>query len=395
MPKPLQSFDLTRLNNPNLRQTLLDISQTSTPKALVIDFFCKRRALRISPVEVQIPTFFFFTSGAYGLAVFLYLPTIHHRNTPRTFKDLPAGTHLDVPGAPPFLLSDMPQEMLNFEIFYRNFLSTAIQMAKSAGIIVNTFRLLEENAIKTIEEGLCVPGDRTPPIFCMGPLVTTSAAADKKHDCLIWLDSQPERSVVFLCFGSRGQFSEAQLKETAAGLERSGTRFMWVVRNPPAGGETGPNLAGGKASLESLLPVGFLDRTRDRGLVVRDWAPQAAVLSHDSVGGFVTHCGWNSILEAVRGGVPMVAWPLYAEQRLNRTALVAAMGVALPVNVSENGFVSADELAERVSELMDSEKGKAVRERVAAMRDGAMEAMRAGGSSIVDLAKFVDSLRLG
>jgi len=179
--------------------------------------------------------------------------------------------------------------------------------------------------------------------------------------------------------------------EIAIGLEKSGHRFLWVLRSPPADGETKSSLAKPEPDLDVLLPDGFLDRTRGRGLVVTKWAPQVAVLSHDSVGGFVTHCGWNSILEAVRAGVPMVGWPLYAEQRLNRVLLVEEMKVALALEESEGGFVSADELEKRVRELMDSVSGKGVRERVREMKDCAKAALGEGGTSRVALAELAES----
>ncbi|KAE9445154.1 hypothetical protein C3L33_22948, partial [Rhododendron williamsianum] len=186
-----------------------------------------------------------------------------------------------------------------------------------------------------------------------------------------------------------GHLISMQLKEIAIGLERSGQRFLWVVRAPPT--EARVLLALPVPDLDSLLPDGFLDRTKERGLVVQSWAPQVAVLQHDSVGGFVTHCGWNSALEAVCAGVPMVAWPLYAEQRLNRVLLVKEMKLALWMNESESGFVTAEEVEKRVTELMDSEEGKAVRDRVKAASEGAREAMSEGGSSRVALAKLVES----
>ena len=131
----------------------------------------------------------------------------------------------------------------------------------------------------------------------------------------------------------------------------SGQWFLWVLRNPPPDNEKDPNL-------DELLPKGFLERTKDKGFVVKQWAPQVAVLSHDSVGGFVSHCGWNSMLEGVWCGVPMVGWPLYAEQRLNRVVLVEETTLSLQLNESEDRFMSAIELEKRVKELMNSEMGR-------------------------------------
>ncbi|KAL6320851.1 hypothetical protein AAG906_008851 [Vitis piasezkii] len=337
---PALFFEFITLNNNNLRQTLESMSQTSSIKAFIIDFFCNT-SFEIS-ANLNIPTYYLCTSGANGLAM--------------------------------------------TEV-YQYFIDTGNQMARSSGIIINTFESLEPRAIKAISEGFCVPDAPTPPIFCIGPLVLNSNRAGgggDEHDCLGWLNMQPSRSVVFLSFGSMGLFSSEQLKEIATGLERSGVRFLWVVRMEKLNGETP------QPSLDSCLPEGFLERTKDRGYLVKSWAPQVAVLSHDSVGGFVTHCGWNSILESVCAGVPMVAWPLYAEQKMNRVILVEEFKVALPVNQLENDFVTATELENRVTELMNSDKGKALRDRVIAMRDGAKAAMREDGSSRLALAKLVE-----
>ncbi|PIM99581.1 hypothetical protein CDL12_27922 [Handroanthus impetiginosus] len=183
------------------------------------------------------------------------------------------------------------------------------------------------------------------------------------------------------------------MKEIAIGLERSGLRFLWVVRSPPTEDNSKRFLPPPEPDLDLILPAGFLDRTKDRGLVVKSWAPQVAVLNHESVGGFVTHCGWNSVLEAVCAGVPMVAWPLYAEQKFNRLVMVEEMKVALRLEEGENGFVAAEEVERSVRELMESEKGKEVRNVVQKMREEASAAVSDGGSSVAALGKLVESWR--
>ncbi|KAL5173645.1 Isoflavone 7-O-glucosyltransferase 1 [Glycine soja] len=198
------------------------------------------------------------------------------------------------------------------------------------------------------------------------------------------------QSVVLLSFGSLGRFSRAQLKEIAIGLEKSEQRFLWVVRSRLDDADSMEEL-----SLDELMPEGFLERTKEKGLIMRNWAPQVQLLSHDSVGGFVTHCGWNSVLEAVCEGVPMVAWPLYAEQKMNRVIMVKEMKVALEVNENKDGWVSATELGDRVRELMDSVKGKEIRQRVFEMKKRAEEAMAEGGTSCVTLDKLAIKLWKG
>ncbi|KAF3949186.1 hypothetical protein CMV_024913 [Castanea mollissima] len=377
-------FLTPRLNNPNLHQTLKTISQTSKLRAFIIDFFCDA-AFEVAS-NLTIPTYYFFTSSPSSQALFLYRPTLH-KNKDQSFNDLNNMLLVDIPGLPPVRVSDIPKITVDPTTkMYEYFLNTAIHMANSNGLVLNTFDLLETKAIKAISGGLCVPDGPTPPIFCIGPLISNTNQDGEEHECLNWLNSQPSRSVVFLCFGSLGSFSEKQVKEIAVGLENSGQRFLWVVRNPPPDTDKDPNL-------DELLPTGFLERTKDKGFVVKQWAPQVAVLSHDSVGGFVTHCGWNSVLEAVWCGVPMVGWPLYAEQRLNRAVLVAETKLGLELNESEDGFVSATELEKRVKELMDSEVGTELRERISGLRVEAVAAVKEGGSSHVALAKLAEVWR--
>ncbi|KAB2598699.1 UDP-glycosyltransferase 88A1-like [Pyrus ussuriensis x Pyrus communis] len=382
------TFEVLLLNNPYVHQALLSISHNFSIKAFVMDFFC---ALGLSvATDLSIPSYFFYTSGAATLAGFLYFPTTHN-NTDKSLKDL--NTLINIPGVPPIPSSDMPKPILERnDKAYEHFLENSKQFPKSAGIIINTFESLEPRALKAISDGLCLPEDvPTPPIYPIGPLIVSHGGGGREVECLKWLDSQPSGSVVFLCFGSLGLFSKEQLKEIAMGLENSGQRFLWVVRNPPAQNQIGVAITEqSDPELKSLLSDGFLDRTKDRGLVVKTWAPQVAVLNHDSVGGFVSHCGWNSVLESVCAGVPMVAWPLYAEQRFNRVVLVEEIKIALPMNESEDGFVSAAEVEKRVIELMDSSEGESIRKRTKAFQNEAHAALDEGGSSRVALTELLE-----
>ncbi|GMJ13592.1 UDP-glucosyl transferase 88A1 [Hibiscus trionum] len=387
------TFEILRLNNPNVLEALLSISKDFQVRAFIMDFFCTV-ALHVAS-DLNIPPYFFYTSGVASLSSFLYLPTLHNTTT-KSFKELNVLLH--IPGVPPVPSADMPKPVLDRnDQVYDIFLNNSTYLPKAAGIIINSFESLEARALEAIRRGLCVPDGPTPPLYCIGPLIADVDrrsgvdAGDGVPDCLTWLDQQPSKSVVFLCFGSLGLFSAQQLKEIAVGLERSGQRFLWVVRNPPSENLSVAIKEQAEPDLEALLPVGFLDRTKDRGKVVKSWAPQVAVLNHDSIGGFVTHCGWNSVLESVCAGVPMVAWPLYAEQRFNRVLLVQEMKIALPMVESETGLVDSSEVEKRVRELMESEKGKLVRERTIAAKHAAMAALGEGGSSRAALAKLFES----
>nr|GMD02276.1 UDP-glycosyltransferase 88B1 [Ipomoea batatas] len=384
------AFEIPRLQNANVLQALKNIGMKSIIKAVVLDFFCNA-AFEVSSLELGLPTYFFFTSGVSDLTLPLHFPTLD-KMLPDNLKDHKAA--LEIPGIPPIYTSDLPENTCHrTDKVYRATMQLAVQMTEASGIIVNTFEALEPRAMKAITDGLCTPNAPTPTLYCVGPLVANSnihgyngsvngSVGYDNECCLRWLDLQPSGSVVFLCFGSQGSFKDDQLKEMAVALENSGHRFLWVVRNRAS-----------ERDLNAVLPEGFLERTEERGLVVKSWAPQGAILNHGSVGGFVTHCGWNSLLEALLAGVPMVAWPLYAEQRLNKAFMVEEMRVALPLAESEDRFVYAAELEKRVREMMESESkgGMAIRERVMAFRDAAKAAVKENGSSHIALAKLLQS----
>lgn len=384
------TFEVLRLNQPNVFQTLIYISKNYTIQALIMDFFCYS-GLDVC-TELQIPGYFFFTSGVACLVFLLYMSTIH-KNTTKSLKDL--NEFLHIPGLPPIHSSDSPKPVLDrHDKAYEGLLDFSIYGPKSAGIIVNTFEALEHPTVKAILDGLCLPDSlKLTPMYCIGPLIVSNSneKIDSDSECLKWLDKQPSKSVVFLCFGSLGVFSTEQLKEIAIGLENSEQRFLWVVRNPPNNDKKIKVVISTQKEpdLDSLLPEGFLNRTKERGLVVKNWAPQVAVLNHESVGGFVTHCGWNSVLEAVCAGVPMVAWPLYAEQRLNRVVIVEDIKIALPLNEGEDGFVSGKEVEKRVKELMEFQSGDCIRKRTLELKYEARVALSEGGSSQVSLRAFL------
>ncbi|KAG6658685.1 UDP-glycosyltransferase 88B1-like [Carya illinoinensis] len=388
------AFQSIRLNVPPVLDALRTISLSSSVLAIVTS---------LNPFSdydlIHIPIYFYFTSCASALSFLLHLPTIHNQ-TSKSFKELNE-TLLDIPGLPPIKASQMPQPMLHREDpGYHYFLDLGSRLPKLKGIIVNTFDSLEPHAIKAIADGACFPKDVVlAPLHCIGPLITDAkdragTSYDASSECLAWLDGQSIRSVVFLCFGSRGKFSEAQLERMAYGLEMSNQRFLWVVKSPDQGSITEPDL-------EVLLPKGFLERKKERAFVVKSWAPQNAILRHESVGAFVTHCGWNSVLEAVSYGVPMVAWPLYAEQHLNAVVLVEEMKLAIPINTatynSKEGdkeevlLVSAEEVEKKVRQVMELEEGKVLRERSLDMRVMATAAWTKGGSSFTAFSKLVAS----
>ncbi|KAJ4964205.1 hypothetical protein NE237_024144 [Protea cynaroides] len=394
----LPSFSM----NPSLHGNprLQTISKTYSVRAFVIDFF-GNLSLNVAS-DLGILTYYFLTGGAVTLSFFLHLPTIHNQTT-KSFKDTPT-THLHFPGLPSILMnfyqqrqhkvqqipaSNLPEPVQDREDpTYNYFVEIGLNLRRSKGIMLNTF---EGNY--AITDGLCIPDAPTPPVYCVRPLIASTENREgiTVNRCISWLDSQPSQSIVFLCFGSGGVFSTAQVREIAIGL-KSGQRFLWVVRNPVSDDNNKHySVEIKEPNLQALLSEGFSDRNMERGLVVKCWAPQVEVLNHKSVGGFVTHCGWNSVLEAVFAGVPMVAWPLYAEQHMNKAFLVEEMKLAMSMEKSVDGLVSAAEVENKIRALMECKEGRVLRGRSRKMKEEAMDVWSDCGSSMIAFTRLVES----
>lgn len=196
--------------------------------------------------------------------------------------------------------------------------------------------------------------------------------------CMSFLDAQPRGSVVYVAFGSITVMAVAQLQELALGLQASGRPFLWVVR---------PGLAG-------KLPTGFttdLVTGQGKGKVV-GWAPQEQVLAHPAVACFVTHCGWNSTLEGVRNGLPMLCWPYFTDQFTNQTYICDIWRVGLRVALAESSGAMVTK--ERIVELLDDLlRDEGVKERVLKLKEKAEKSMSEDGESFKNLDLLMKSLR--
>ncbi|VAH71674.1 unnamed protein product [Triticum turgidum subsp. durum] len=230
--------------------------------------------------------------------------------------------------------------------------------------------------------------DKSSPSYRIGPIIRTDAAPvatdAPRAACLDWLDRQPPKSVIFVSFGSGGSLPTEQMHELALGLELSGQRFLWVVRSPSDEGAVNANYYDAESKKDPLayLPAGFVERTKDAGLLVPSWAPQTEVLAHEATGCFLVHCGWNSVLESLAHGVPMVAWPLFAEQRQNAVMLSEGVGAAVRVPATKR----KEEIAAAVREVMAGQaKGAEVRAKVATLQKAAIEGLLEGGAATAAL----------
>nr|BBB06427.1 hypothetical protein [Persicaria tinctoria]BDH72952.1 indican synthase 2 [Persicaria tinctoria] len=380
----------------HVRTALLTLQESSLDRVrfhLVVDMFCT--SLIDVGKDLGIPSYLFLTSGAAFLSLLLHLPERFLRTgVPRFDESEPeiaiSGFQNPVPS------SALPEFAFNTS-GYTALMSHANKLEETNGLIINTFAELEPFAIKSLREVYdeLAAGTESeikiqrfrPPLFTVGPVLDLKGQARRPGDAsqeskiMKWLDTQPEASVVFLCFGSVGAFSEEQAKEIANGLTQSGQRFLWSLRKKTTTGAKRP-MEYTDAELKGVLPKEFWGAVEGgRGLVC-GWAPQAEILAHKAIGSFVSHCGWNSTLESVWFGKPIVAWPLYAEQPSNAFELVNELGLAaawLGYGGKPGDLVTADEVERAVRSVMDSDNP--VRSRAKEMSEASKSALLNGGSS--------------
>lgn len=363
---------------PSLQQTLAMLTHDSSrkkPSALVVDVFGPP-SFEIAK-EFNIPPYIFCTVNAMTLISIFQRPLLDEM-FPCEFKDLSEPVRL--PGCVPVQGVDMPeplQDKKNETYKYMVQLSKTFNLSK--GVLVNSFLELEPDPFKALEEGeWCKPD-----IYSVGPLIRPGSLNrdGDGFECLKWLDKHPVGSVLFVSFGSGGTLSQKQLNELALGLELSGQRFIWVIKSPH--GKSHGSYFNAQSHLDpfEFLPDDFLDLVKDRGLVLPSWAPQVEILSHQSTGGFLTHCGWNSILESILSGVPMIAWPLFAEQKMNAVLLTDGLGVAYRVKVDEHGVVGRDEIDKCVKNLIEGEDGRKMRLKMSELKTLGAMALSQDGSS--------------
>ncbi|XP_010034308.3 beta-D-glucosyl crocetin beta-1,6-glucosyltransferase [Eucalyptus grandis] len=230
----------------------------------------------------------------------------------------------------------------------------ALQCAgRSSGfILMKTFRELEGKYLDYLSS---LVGKKVIPV---GPLVQDPGIEDGNDDIIKWLDEKEECSSVFVSCGTEYFLTVKEREEIAYGLELSNVNFIWVIRFP----------IGESMELEEALPAGFLERVGDRGLVREGWAPQTKILEHPSIGGFVSHCGWSSIMESMKSGVPIIAMPMQLDQPLN-ARIVEEVGVGLEVKRNKSGELEREEIAKVIKDVVVEKDGESVRKRAKEMSD--------------------------
>ncbi|CAL5358933.1 hypothetical protein CsSME_00049024 [Camellia sinensis var. sinensis] len=210
-------------------------------------------------------------------------------------------------------------------------------------VLIKTFKEVEGKYIDYLS-GLV--GKKIVPV----PLVQDCVDDNDESGIIGWLNKKERQSTVFVCFGTEYFLSEDEIEEIAYGLELSGVNFVWVVRFS----------MGANTSVEKAMPRGFVESVGERGMVVEGWAPQVKILLHPSIGGFVSHCGWSSVMEGMKFGSPIIAIPMHLDQPVN-ARLVEEIGVGMEAVRDKNGMLDRKNVAKVIQKVVVEDGGEAVR----------------------------------
>lgn len=245
-------------------------------------------------------------------------------------------------------------------------------------VLCNTVHELESEAVTALKAKI--------PFITMGPIslnkfsdrvVATSLWSES--DCSQWLDKQPKGSVLYVSFGSYAHVSKRDLIEIANGIAKSKVTFIWILR-PDIVSSDDPN----------PLPEDFKKEVADRSMIIT-WCCQTSVLAHPAIGGFLTHCGWNSVLEGLWCGVPLLCFPLYTDQFTNRKLAVDDWNVGL--NLSNEKVITKEEVSKNVHLLMGEKSGAKCRNAAKQVKKAMEYALQPNGSSEKNMDQFIKDLK--
>ncbi|KAJ0780162.1 putative trans-zeatin O-beta-D-glucosyltransferase [Helianthus annuus] len=260
----------------------------------------------------------------------------------------------------------------------------------SLGTLYDTSKVFEEKYLELLKHEEVTAG--TTKNWAIGPFNPVTISDHKNSspesvNLFNWLDKQEPNSVIYVSFGTTVSLTDEEVKEIAFGLEESGQKFIWVVREADKA-----NIFNG-VNRRVELPEGYEERVESSevGVVMRGWAPQLEILKHSSTGGFMSHCGWNSSMEGITMGVPIAAWPMHSDQPRNATLITEVLGTGIYARdwVRRDEKVTAALVSEAVRRLMASEEGCQVRKKAAELGVAVRQSVEEGGVMRKELDEFL------
>ncbi|KAG6770983.1 hypothetical protein POTOM_022326 [Populus tomentosa] len=355
--------------------------------------------------EFGVPSYIFFTSAAAFLGTTLYIQALHDEQKvdPTEFKNS------DVELVMPCLASPFPAKVLPSSLLGKDllplFLPLIRRFREAKGIMVNTFYELESHAINSFSDG------NYPPVYPVGPLLNlinghehdvVSDRKDTHRDIMQWLDQQPSSSVVYLCFGSMGSFGVEQVKEIACGLEQSGHRFLWSLRQPPPNGKM--EAPSDYVNPAEVLPEGAEEIEKGvRCLMEIDIKKKEKLkeISEKSRKALMKDGSSSTWLDRrVYGlGFPLLhGRSMYAEQQFNAFEVVVELGLAVEIKMDyRREFLIGNEIILGAKEIErgirggmepDCHKLKRLKE----LSEKSRKAMMEGGSSFSSLSRLIEDM---
>ncbi|KAJ8639328.1 hypothetical protein MRB53_016022 [Persea americana] len=293
-------------------------------------------------------------------------------------------TTVTLPALPALGISDVPgffSDVLSYPGYMKLLLNQFSNLENADWVLFNTFDKLEEQMVKWMEERwrMITIGPTLPSMYLDKRLEGDENYSVNlyKQDIaayMKWLDTKPTGSVVYISFGSLVELSEEHMEELACGIRGSNKYFLWVVREIE----------------KKKLPAKLIEDMEDKGMIVT-WSKQIEVLAHEAVGCFVTHCGWNSTMEALCLGVPMVCMPQWTDQPTNAKFVVDVWGVGVRLKVDDKGIVRREEMESCIKEVMEGERSEEIKRNAKKWKELSKEAMDEGGSSDKNIDEFVAS----
>ncbi|WCJ17806.1 UDP-glycosyltransferase 84B1 [Euphorbia peplus] len=297
---------------------------------------------------------------------------------------------IELPGLPLLLPGDLPSFVLptnQFDSIPKLFTDVLLNLKKYDWVLGSSFYELEKDAVDSMSE--------ISPIRPVGPIVPPSLLGEDggeeedvgvefwkaEERCMEWLDKQNQCSVLYVSFGSIVVLPTEQMESVGNALKNSKKPFLWVVKLPekPTGDGKGE------------LPLGFAEETKDQGLIV-SWSPQTRVLAHPSIACFITHCGWNSVLETTVAGVPVIAYPQWTDQPTNAKLVTDVFRTGLRLKANQDGIIGSDEIERCIGEIMDGPKSEEFKSNARKLKSAAREAVAEGGSSDRNIQLFVQEI---
>jgi hypothetical protein len=375
-----------------LHKQIQDFMEADPPDCIIADFMY--HWVNDLATKLQIPNLAFNGFSLFAVSLMETLrknPSLHSLTDSGSFV-VPNFPHrITLCSRPPKSYTGFMESLLEKEV-------------KSNGLIVNNFAELDgEECIKHYEKTTGHKAWHLGPASLIRKTVQEKAERGQEsvvslHECLSWLNSKRENAVLYICFGSICHFPEKQLYEIACAIEASGHEFIWVV--PEKIGKEDES----DEEKEKWLPKGFEEKNiGKKGLIIRGWAPQVLILSHPAVGSIMTHCGWNSIVEAVGAGVPMITWPAHGDQFYNEKLIPEVQSIGVEVGATEwclssfaerETLVTRDSIEKVVRILMDGgDEAEKMRRQAHEFGEKARQAVQEDGSSHKNLLALIDDLK--